>query len=71
MEIEKRRVYAVVDLDAMDSNIKAMEQNLSADVKIMAVIKTNAYGHGARQIAGHLESDERIIGYAVATAEEA
>ena len=71
MEIEKRRVYAVVDLDAMDSNIKAMEQNLSADVKIMAVIKTNAYGHGARQIAGHLESDENIIGYAVATAEEA
>ena len=38
---------------------------------MMAVIKTNAYGHGAKAIAKHLEDNDRISGYAVATAEEA
>ena len=71
MDIEKRRVYAVVDFNALDQNVRAMEEKLPQDVGIMAVIKTNAYGHGARAIAKYLEDNNRISGYAVATAEEA
>ncbi len=71
MEIEKRRVYAIVDFDALDQNVQAMEEKLPQDVGMMAVIKTNAYGHGAKAIAKHLEDNDRISGYAVATAEEA
>ena len=71
VEIEKRRVYAIVDFDALDQNVQAMEEKLPQDVGMMAVIKTNAYGHGAKAIAKHLEDNDRISGYAVATAEEA
>ena len=71
MDIEKRRVYAIVDFDALDQNVQAMEEKLPQDVGMMAVIKTNAYGHGAKAIAKHLEDNDRISGYAVATAEEA
>ena len=37
----------------------------------MAVIKADGYGHGAVPIAELLETDSRVWGYAVATAEEA
>ncbi len=54
VDIEKRRVYAIVDFDALDQNVQAMEEKLPQDVGMMAVIKTNAYGHGAKAIAKHL-----------------
>ena len=60
VEIEKRRVYAIVDFDALDQNVQAMEEKLPQDVGMMAVIKTNAYGHGAKAIAKHLEDNDRI-----------
>lgn len=65
------RVWAEVDLDAVLSNIEAVKQRLAPDTRIMAVIKTDGYGHGAIQIARQLETDDSVWGYAVATAEEA
>jgi alanine racemase len=65
------RVYAKVDLDSVDANIDLMESNFSKPTPIMAVIKTNAYGHGAVAIARTLEGKDAVCGYAVATAEEA
>jgi len=65
------RVYARVDLDAIASNMERMKQNLSANTKIMAVLKADAYGHGAVQIAQMLETVDYIWGYAVATLDEA
>ena len=65
------RVWAEVDLDAILSNIENIKKNIKKDTKIIAVIKTDGYGHGAVMIARVLESDEQIWGYAVATAEEA
>lgn len=65
------RVWAEVDLDAVLFNIEAVKQRLAPDTKIMAVIKTDGYGHGALPIAEMLERDDRVWGYAVATAEEA
>lgn len=68
---EYSRVYARVDLDAIKYNLESMRKNIPAGTKIMAVIKTDAYGHGAVRIAQMLEEIDYIWGYAAATAEEA
>lgn len=65
-----KRVYAQIDLDAICQNIQNVKQKVGADTKVMAVVKTDAYGHGAVPVARALAS----IGtdaFAVATAEEA
>lgn len=64
------RVCAYIDLDALLYNLDSMHQKLKSDTKIMAVIKTDGYGHGAVEIAKELETIEYIYGYAVATVEE-
>lgn len=66
-----QRVVAQVDLDAILHNIYHMRQNIAPDTKLMAVIKTDGYGHGSVPIAHCLEPLEEIYGFAVATAEEA
>ena len=65
------RVCAYVDLGAMLDNVHAMKNNIAGETKIIAVIKTDGYGHGALPIARRLETEDCIFGYAVATAEEA
>ncbi len=65
------RVYARIDLDAIASNMERMKQNLNENTKIIAVIKADAYGHGAVQIAQMLEHVDYVWGYAVATLDEA
>lgn len=64
------RVCARVDLDAIAYNIEQMKQRVG-DARMMAVIKTDGYGHGAVPIAHLLEPLDYIWGYAVATLEEA
>ena len=68
---ECSRVYAKIDLSAIRYNLESMKKNIPADTKIMAVIKTDGYGHGAVEIANMLEDLDYIWGYATATAEEA
>lgn len=68
---EYSRVYAKIDLDAIRYNLESMRKNIPDGTKIMAVIKTDAYGHGAVPIAQMLEDVDYIWGYATATAEEA
>lgn len=65
------RVCAYVDLDAIRYNLESMKQNLKEDTKIMAVIKTDGYGHGAVAIAHEIENLPFLFGFATATAEEA
>lgn len=66
-----QRVCAVIDLDAVCHNMEHMHRNLSAGTKIIGVIKTDGYGHGAVQIGHELEKLDYVSGYAVATPEEA
>ena len=66
-----RRVNADIDLDAVLFNFDQMNTNIPADTKIMAVVKTDAYGHGAVPIAGFIESREYLWGFATATVDEA
>lgn len=63
------RSYVLVDLDAIADNIKAVKSRIAPDVKVMAVIKTDGYGHGAVQIGQYLKDD--VDYYAVAAVEEA
>lgn len=66
-----QRVYAAVNLDAIRYNMEQMHQNLAPGTKIIGVLKTDAYGHGAVQIGRELEGMDFVWGYATATAEEA
>lgn len=63
------RVYAAVDLDAVEQNMKAMKQNISPDTGMIGVVKTDGYGHGAVPVAEAI--DPYVCGYAVAAIEEA
>ena len=65
------RAWAEIDLDALQFNIKSIKEHIDHKTKIIAVIKTDGYGHGASHIAHVLEDEEQVWGYAVATAEEA
>ena len=45
--------YVKIDLDTIDANIDAIRARVGTDV--MAVIKADAYGHGAIQVARLLQ----------------
>ena len=66
-----QRVRVDIDLDAAVENMKNMKENLKPGTKMLAVVKTDGYGHGAPQIAGAIEPLEFVWGYATATFEEA
>ena len=63
------RVYAKIDLDAVRSNIIEMKKNMTKDSQVMAVVKTDGYGHGAIEIAKEIE--DMVAGFATATVDEA
>lgn len=66
-----QRVYATVDLDAICYNMEHMHANLAPGTRMIGVIKTDGYGHGAVPIGRELEKLDYVFGYAVATVEEA
>lgn len=63
------RVYASINLDYIEDNLKKIKDRIDKDTKLIAVIKTDAYGHGATMIAKHASAD--VDGFAVATVDEA
>ncbi len=65
-----RRVYAKIDLDAIYHNMENIHGILKEGTQVMAVIKTDGYGHGAVQIAQEIEPLPYLYGFAVATIEE-
>ena len=69
--MQNTRVYAGVNLSAVLHNLEEMHKNIDKNTKIVAVIKTDGYGHGALPIAKAIENVPYLWGYAVATADEA
>lgn len=65
------RVRAEISLDAIEHNFKEMKKNIREGTKIIAVIKADAYGHGAKAISQLIHEYDYIWGFATATAEEA
>lgn len=67
--INYNRVQAVINLDNIRHNISAMKSLVDKDKKMLAVIKADAYGHGAVEVAEAL--DDLADFYAVAFIDEA
>lgn len=49
------RTHAKIDLDAISENVNTVKNHVTSDVKVMAVIKADGYGHGAIPIGKQLE----------------
>lgn len=58
------RAYAVICLDAIEENIKAIKANLSEGTAVMAVVKADGYGHGAVPVAKAIEPYVKMYGTA-------
>ncbi len=73
--ISTERTYVTIDLEAFRGNVRNiyawMNRTHNAAARLVAVIKTDGYGHGAVRLAEELEQCSYVWGYAVATIEEA
>src|SRR5919205_4457042 len=65
----RRPTWAEIDLDALASNFRAVRARVGPGVKVMGVVKADAYGHGAAACARRLEA-EGADWFGVATPEE-
>lgn len=63
------RTYLKIDLNKLEHNFNCVRNKLPDDVKILGVIKANAYGHGAVEIGEFL--DDKCDFFGVACIEEA
>lgn len=59
-----RRCWAEIDLAALRHNVATIRAQLAAGVGLMAVVKANAYGHGARGVAQALGGVVEMFGVA-------
>ena len=50
MQIE-RGTWAEINLDAVAHNVKLAKENLRPSTRLCAVVKADAYGHGAVRVA--------------------
>src|SRR5258708_22544138 len=64
-----RPTWAEIDLDALGLNFRVIREHVGPDVKVMAAVKANAYGHGAVECARRLEA-EGVDWFCVALPEE-
>ncbi len=54
---EEKRTWAEIKLSSVGYNFDSMRAKLPKDCKFMGVVKADAYGHGAVQIARYLENN--------------
>ena len=69
MSLPLRPTHAVIDLDALASNYRAIARSLPKSCSVMPVVKADAYGHGGGQVARRLAEEGAPI-FAVAVVEE-
>jgi alanine racemase len=53
----QRPTWAEIDLSALAANFQIVRQRVSAEVKVMGVVKADAYGHGAVECARRLAKE--------------
>ena len=68
-QVGYNRIYARINMDNLRYNITKMKSLRKPDMKIMTIIKADAYGHGAVEIAKRIEDLSDYHG--VATIDEA
>ena len=64
-----RPTWAEIDLDELAHNFRVIREVVGSEVKVLAAVKANAYGHGAAECARRLES-EGVDWFGVALPEE-
>lgn len=65
----KDRAWIEIDINNLEHNVKILKEAMPKDCELMAVVKAEAYGHGAFQVSTHL-SQMGIRAFAVATIDE-
>ena len=70
IESARRPTWAEIDLNQLAANFKQIKQRVGTTARIMAVVKANAYGHGAPECARRLAT-EGADWFGVALPEEA
>lgn len=64
--METRPLWVEIDLSAIKHNVKEAMKVVGNNVRIMAVVKANAYGHGAAQVArAACEAGATCLGVAI------
>ena len=63
------RAYIEIDLNNLEYNVKTLRKAMPPKCRMMAVVKAEAYGHGAYEISTHLEKIG-VRAFAVATIDE-
>jgi alanine racemase len=58
------RCWAEIDIEAMRSNLRTIRSLVAAGVRVIAVVKADAYGHGLPEIARRLDRDVDLFGVA-------
>lgn len=64
------RAYIEIDLNNLEHNARVLQKAMPEKCKLMAVVKAQAYGHGAFEIAAHLNK-MGVDAFAAATIDEA
>ena len=63
------RAWREIDLDAVAHNARVIQRALGPDCRLMAVVKADAYGHGAVEVSRRLER-EGVAAFGVACLDE-
>ena len=63
--------FVSISIDSICKNAYYFKSLLQKDTKMMVILKADAYGHGAKEIATAFEKIDFIWGYGVATPKEA
>ena len=66
---ETERAWIEINMENLRHNVKILKKAMQPGCELMAVVKAEAYGHGAVSIAAHLNKIG-VMAFAVATIEE-
>lgn len=71
MESNSKRAWCLVDLNKIKENLTALYKRGFSEANIIAVVKSDGYGHGAVRVSQFIENESMIWGFAVACGDEA
>lgn len=66
---DTERSYIEIDLNHLEHNVKVLQKAMPPKCELMAVVKAQAYGHGAYEVSTHLDKIG-VKAFAVATIDE-
>lgn len=69
--MKKLPTWLEIDLDRLERNVRAIQDRVGTDTRILLTVKADAYGHGAVQVAQALSAPGGVAAFGVATIDEA